>query len=98
MNFATFKTLYGHSEMGPKLVKIGNEMLKVDNSAYTYNVVSEKDNESKKRLLQGTIASKQRFDYGDRKLSTLRSISDGVTLPLMKSTTKLPEAMTISKQ
>ena len=27
MNFATFKTLYGHRETGPKLVKIGNEML-----------------------------------------------------------------------
>ena len=39
-------------------------MLQVDNSAYTYNVLSEKDNESKKRLLQGTVASKQRLDQG----------------------------------
>ena len=81
MNFEKFKTLYGHSETGPKLVKIGNEMLQVDNSAYTYNVISEKDNESKKRLLQGTIASKQRFEKGPKNETAHRSISDGVTLP-----------------
>ena len=31
INFSTFKQLYGHSEQGVRIVKVGNEMLRVDN-------------------------------------------------------------------
>ena len=72
-------------------------MIQVDNSNFTYNVVTEKDNDKRTRILQGTVASQQRHGKGDPKKSSLRSISDGVSLPQMKSAAKLPETI-ISNQ
>ena len=39
INFNTFKTLYGHPEKGVRVVKMGNEMLRVDNSNFTFNAI-----------------------------------------------------------
>ena len=57
MDFSTFKQLYGHKEPGVRLVKVGNEMVKVDSTNFTYNVITEKDNDKRTRILQGTVAS-----------------------------------------
>ena len=32
-------------------------MMKVDSANFTYNVMTEKDNEKRTRILQGTVAS-----------------------------------------
>ena len=56
MNFSKFKQLYGHSETGVKLVKVGDEIIRVDNERFTYKVMTDKD----KRLLLGATSSKHR--------------------------------------
>ena len=72
-------------------------MIQVDNANFTYNVVTEKDNDKRTRILQGTMASKQRHGKVDPKRTSLRSMSSGVNLPQMKSAAKLPETI-ISNQ
>ena len=58
MDFSTFKTLYGHNEMGPKNVKFGGDFVSVDNKNYTITNINSNDrDEVRKRLLGGTIAS-----------------------------------------
>ena len=55
MNFHTFKSIYGHSDVtGVRTVKVGNDTLLVDNKNYTYSVAPPPENEARKRLLQGT--------------------------------------------
>jgi len=52
LNFATFKNIYGHSEVeGMRTVKLGNDTLHVDNKNYTFQVAPLPENEARKRLL-----------------------------------------------
>ena len=63
-DFETFKLLYGYSEGGTRLIKIGNETLRVNNQEFSYNVMPENDHHHKevvkRRLMQGTLSSQQR--------------------------------------
>ena len=59
-NFDTFKYLYGQREVGTRIVKIGNETLRVNNQEFSYDVVPEKEPHQeviKRRLMQGTLSS-----------------------------------------
>ena len=75
-------------------MKVGNEMLRVDNTNFTYNQVTGPENEAKKRILAQTISSKQRKSEAgqmpliSRKLTSdmtlvTRSNSSSVALPAM---------------
>ena len=79
------------------MVKVGNEMLRVDNANFTYNPVSGPENEAKKRLLSQTISSKQRkSEIAGMPAGSLRqkeNNTSGIVLPMMKSaqsTKKMP--------
>ena len=52
LNFGTFKDIYGHSDIkGVRKVRVGDNILHVDNKNYTYSVAPPRENEARKRLL-----------------------------------------------
>ena len=57
LDFTTFKTLYGHNDIGPRNVKFGNDLVTVDNRSYTITNVPVGENEARKRILAGTKSS-----------------------------------------
>ena len=52
MDFKTFKNIYGHSDAkGMRTVRVGDNLLQVDNKNYTFQVAPPQENESRRRLL-----------------------------------------------
>ena len=60
MNFETFKKLYGYNEAGIRVMKVGNETLRIDNQSFTYDTVVEKQKETNRRFSYNTLARKQK--------------------------------------
>ena len=80
MNFEKFKQLYGYNQTGIRLMKVGNETLRIDNKNFTYDTVVEKDKEANKRFPYNTNArrKKSKLNLQDGTPSTTQ---DGVSLP-----------------
>ena len=74
MDFTTFKQLYGHKEKGVRLVKVGNEILRVDNEKFTYSVLKNKANEQKRKFMLSKLFNKQ--GQNGKRQDALRNIPD----------------------